>query len=367
MSIPLYKPLVSKEERSAVSKVLKSRILSRGTEVDKFEREFAKFVGKKYAVAVNSGTSALQMLIRALGWKAGDEVITTPFSYVASANALLLEGVKPIFVDIDPDTLNIDPVKIEKNITKNTKGILLVHIFGLPADVAKIRLIAQKHSLDVIEDACEAIGRPSKRFPVSAIGVGSVYGFHENKQMTTLGEGGMIVTDDYKIATACASLRDQGRAKGKDWIKNVILGFNLRMTEAQAAFGSAQLKKIDLILKKRSMLAEHYQTKLLGIDHLELPFSVKGSLRSWFLFYVRFDDFRFKIKVCEALKKAGIGFSTNYFPPIYRFPAHSAFVKHDHVHTEQAYESILVLPLFTEMTKGQVDIVVSTIRKCLTI
>lgn len=244
MNIPLYKPYVSNREIGAVLRVLKSKKLSRGQEVENFEREFAIYTNKKYAIAVNSGTSGLHLLVRAMGWKNGDEVITTPFSYIASSNALLFENVKPVFVDIDINTLNIDPKKIEEKINNKTIGMLLVDILGLPVDEDKLLKIKNKYKLQVIEDSCEALGRPDDDFTVGNLADATVYGFHENKQLTTAGEGGMIVTDNVEITQKCMAMRDQGRSLKKDWINNVILGFNFRMTEIQSAFGREQLKNI---------------------------------------------------------------------------------------------------------------------------
>ena len=176
--IPLYKPNIEKKEIKAVLRVLRSGKLSRGKEIDKFEKEFAIYTKQKYAVAVNSGTSGLHLAARSIGWKKGDEVITTPFSYIASANVLLFEGVKPIFVDIDPLTLNIDANKIEEKITANTKGILLVHTLGLPIELDRVSELKRKYKLRIVEDVCEAIGRPTNTFNVTKLGDISVFGFH---------------------------------------------------------------------------------------------------------------------------------------------------------------------------------------------
>ncbi len=181
MNIPLYKPYISKDEIGAVLRVLRSKKLSRGQEVQSFEMEFAKYVGKKYAIAVNSGTSGLHLLVRVFGWKYGDEVITTPFTYIASSNALLFENVRPVFVDIDIKTLNIDPGKIREKIGKNVKGMLLVDILGLPVDYPKLAKIKKKYHFGVIEDACETLGRPSRNFTVGKLADATVYGFHEKK------------------------------------------------------------------------------------------------------------------------------------------------------------------------------------------
>lgn len=360
--IPLYKPYVSKKEVGAALRVLRSGKLSRGQETEDFEKRFAKCVGKKYAVAVNSGTSGLHVLVRVMGWKDGDEVITTPFSYIASANSLLFEKVKPVFVDIDPQTLNIDPKKIEKKINKKTKGLLVVDIFGLPANYKEIRKIADRYKLGVIEDACEAIGKPNRDFMVGNLGDAAVYGFHENKQLTTAGEGGMIVTDDLNIAEKCRSMRDQGRSNKKDWINNVMLGFNFRMTEIQAAFGSAQLSQIDKILRKRESIAKKYSESLRDLD-LILP-SGTPDKRSWFFYYVMFKDNKTRDRIHDILLSKGISSSKNYFPPIYNFPMYKKY-RVTCPNTETVSQTLLVLPMYFDMTMAQVDAVCRIIRETL--
>ena len=361
MNIPLYKPYIGEEEKDAVLRVLKLGKLSRGKEVEEFEKDFAQYSGKKYAVALNSGTSGLHVLVRAMGWKEGDEIITTPFSYIASANALLFEKITPIFVDIDPLTLNIDPRKIEEKITPRTKGIILVHILGLPADIVAIKKIKEKYNLQIIEDACEAVGKTGDDFPVSKIGDASVYAFHENKQLTTAGEGGMIVTDNPEIAQKCWSMRDQGRSLKKDWINSVILGYNFRMTEMQAAFGREQLKKIGKMLAKRELLAKKYFDLLVDTKGLITPQQMSPMKRSWFLYYVIFENQKIRDRIHQALETVGVGSSTNYFPPIYNFPMYSK-CKKDCGNTEKISSKLLALPMFYEMSESDVERVVDTIK-----
>ncbi len=352
MNIPLYKPEIGKHEKNAVMKVMKSGFLSKGLEIQKFETEFASYVNKKYAIAVSSGTSGLHLAVRAFGWKAGDEIITTPFSYIASSNALLYEGIKPIFVDIDPKTLNIDINELEKKITSKTKGVLLVHIFGLPSEKQKFLKLIKKYKLQVIEDSCEAIGRPTKSFPVGTYGDISVYGFFENKQMTSGGEGGMIVTNHKNIFDLCKSMRDQGRApKKENWIDNVILGFNYRMTEMQAAFGRVQLAKLDRMLRKREKLSKLYNTLLQNTD-LETPHLSYFS-RSWFVYYVIFKDKSIRHKIKKILDKENIKNSDSYFPPIPHFPLYRYDTSRYPI-SESISERLLALPLFTLLSEKSV-------------
>lgn len=364
MKIPLYKPYISSNEMSAVSRVFKSGKLSRGIEIELFEKEFASYVGKKYAIAVNSGTSGLHILVRTLGWKKGDEVITTPFSYIASANALLFESITPIFVDIDSHTLNIDANKIEGKITPKTKGMLLVHILGLPVNYQKIKQLKDKYNLRVIEDACEAIGRPDDNFIVTKLGEATVYGFHENKQLTTGGEGGMIVTDDPVIAQKCWAMRDQGRSLEKDWMKYVTLGFNFRMTEMQAAFGREQLKNIDKMLMRREEIAQEYSNLLNNVKGIITPDQMTNDKRSWFIYFILLENDEIRDRVYKALLDNGIASSTNYFPPIYNFPMYADYGKGCEV-ADKMFERILALPMFYEMTNNEIEQVSRIIKDVL--
>lgn len=361
MSIPLYKPEIGLDEENAVMRVLRSGFLSKGKEVQVFETEFALYVDKKYAVAVNSGTSGLHLAVRALGWKTGDEIITTPFSYIASSNALLYEGIKPIFVDIDRKTLNIDINELEKKITSKTRGILLVHIFGLPSERNRFLKLVKKYKLQVIEDACEAIGRPTEDFPVGTYGDVSIYGFFENKQMTSGGEGGMIVTNDKKVYNLCKSMRDQGRSlKKNNWIDNVILGFNYRITEIQAAFGRVQLRKLDQMLIKRKILSNLYN-RLLQNTNVETPFLSHFS-RSWFVYFVLFKNKNIRHRIKKILDKEGIKNSDSYFPPITHFPLYR-YDKFRYPVCESISEILLALPLFTSLSEESIKHICKIIKE----
>lgn len=349
MKIPLFKPHIDKACLRSVAAVFRRGKLSRGIEVERFEKSFAQFVGKKYAVALNSGTSALHVTVRVLGWKPGDEIITTPFSYIASGNAILLEGATPVFVDIDPDTLNIDIERIEAKITPKTKGILLVHALGLPVAAEPVRRLASKYNLQVIEDACEALAQSDDQFDVGKVGDLVVYGFHENKQLTTAGEGGMVVTDDADLARRVWSMRDQGRATGLDWIHKVTLGFNFRMTEIQAAYGTASLKSLERQLLKREQLAETYHSVLKNIPGISLPQGLFPDRRSWFVYFILCQDEHARLKIHQALTDADIASSTNYFPPIYKFPMYDKFRAESFPVTESVSERLLALPMFVDL------------------
>lgn len=364
MKIPLYKPYISKNERSAVLRVLKSGKLSKGREVEHFEEEFAKYVGKKYAIAVNSGTSGLHLSVKAMNWKDGDEIITTPFTYIASSNALLFENVKPVFVDIDIESLNIDPNKIKEQITDKTKGMLLVDILGLPVDYDKLVKLKNKFNLLIIEDACEALGRPTGSFTVGKLADVTVYGFHENKQLTTAGEGGMIVTDNIEITKKCRAMRDQGRSFDKNWMDNVILGYNFRLTEVQSAFGREQLKIIDKILKKRRLIAKRYSNGLKNLRSISIPIQKSFEMRSWFSYYIVCESSFVRDEICEALLSNGIASSKNYFPPVYNFPMYKGY-KGNCKNTEIISKTLLALPMFYEMNFKQVDKVIKIIKMAI--
>ena len=361
--IPLYKPYITAKERDAVLRVLDSGVLSRGPEVERFEDAFADYVGKKYAIAVSSGTTGLHVAIRTLGWKNGDEVITTPFSFIASGNALLFENIHPIFADIRED-YNVDPIEVKKKITKKTKGILLVHIFGLPAYSKELKDLISENNLDVIEDACEALAPPNSTFKVSKLGKCTVYGFYENKPITSGGEGGMIVTNDEEIAEKCRSLRDQGRLNHHSWLNHIQLGYNYRMTELQAAFGRAQLKRLDWMLQQREMLAERYNTLLAHVDGLTVP-PIEPK-RSWFLYTVQFKSKVARDKAMADLRSHGIG-AKEYFPPIHLF-AHFkeyGYKPGDFPVTEHAADTTLAIPFFIGMTYQQQDEVATIIVSSL--
>src|SRR3989344_3783913 len=254
-------PQLGQEELEAVRRVLNSGQLSLGPETEKFEQELASWVGAKYAVAVANGTAGLHLAVLASGITDGDEVITTPFSFVASTNCFLYERAKPVFVDIDPNTFNLDVNKIEAAITPKTKAILGVDIFGYPAEWDTLITIAKKHNLKIIEDAAEALGAEYKGKKLGSLGHPTVFAFYPNKQMTT-GEGGMIVTNDEDQYHYLKGLAKQGRGKDMQWLTHEYLGYNYRLTELAAALGRVQLKKLNQFLKDRNQIADWYGQQL---------------------------------------------------------------------------------------------------------
>jgi perosamine synthetase len=315
--IPLAKPVLGEEEERAVIEVLRSGQLSLGPKLAEFERLFAERLGVAHASAVSSGTAGLHLALRAVGVGEGDEVITSPFSFVASANAVLYERARPVFADIDPVTLNLDPVAAEAAITQRTKAILPVHIFGYPADMEAFERIAQKHELAIVEDACEALGaRHRDGIPVGGRGHPAVFGFYANKQITT-GEGGMVTLADPAMKEAIDSERNQGRAPDMGWLDHDRLGFNYRLSDIACALGIAQLQRLDEMLAARARVAALYREALEGIEGLQLPCADRdGDVRGWFVFVVQLPEHVDRDGVVRALAAQGIQ-SKPYLPAIH--------------------------------------------------
>ncbi|NLM97611.1 MAG: DegT/DnrJ/EryC1/StrS family aminotransferase, partial [Halanaerobiaceae bacterium] len=307
MKVNLSGPDIGSEEIVLVNRVLNSGILSIGPVVEEFEDRFKDYFGVKHAIAVNSGTSGLHLLVKALGIGEDDEVITSPFSFVASVNCFLFERAVPVFVDIDEKTLNMDINGIEEKITEKTRAIVAVDIFGQPMDMERIRAIAEKHNLKVIEDSCEAIGSEYNGIKAGTLADGAVFAFYPNKQMTT-GEGGMIITDDDRTAELCRSMRSQGRAVTGLWLYHERPGYNYRMSEVNAAIGLAQIKRLDEIIRRRQEIAELYHQKLSGIEGITLPYIDRNVSRmSWFVYVIRLADYINRDQVMTFLIERGVG------------------------------------------------------------
>lgn len=367
MIVPLSSPDITELEIRYVTEVLKTPDLSLGPMLTEFEAKIADFVGVKHAVAVNSGTSALHLIIRALGIGEGDEVITTPFSFIASANCILYERAKPVFVDINPLTLNIDADVIENRITERTKAILAVDVFGYPAEWDKLEQIAEKYNLKLIEDSCEAIGAEYKGRKAGTFGDAAAYAFYPNKQMTT-GEGGVVVTDNPEIAKLCRSMRNQGRENSSEWLEHLRLGYNYRLSDINCALGMAQLQRIDQLLSKREQVAQMYNIKLEHWQEVKLPFSDPGVKRSWFVYVVLLDDKyskKHRDSVLQKLREEGIGCS-NYFAPIHLQPFYVemfGFKKGDFPVTERISEQTIALPFYNNLSERNMDFVVQTLKE----
>jgi perosamine synthetase len=390
MNVPLSCPDITDLEVEYVTQVLRSGQLSLGPRVVEFEEKFADYVGSRYAVAVNSGTSALHLAVRALGIGGGDEVITTSFSFVASSNCLIYEYALPVFVDIDPHSFNIDPREISRFIQsccvfdpktrvltdvrngRRVRAILPVHVFGLPCDMDAIMKLARKYNLHVIEDACEALGGQYKGRQAGTFGDVGAFAFYPNKQMTT-GEGGMIVTDDKKTAMLCRSLRNQGRAPQSEWLSHMHLGYNYRLSDIHCALGLAQLERIEELLQGRTRTAALYEHALRDHPLIKLPSSAPDSKRSWFVYPIQLrtpsvsPESFLRDQLLTRLRARGIGCQA-YFPAIHLQPYFQEGYlaqKHFLPRTEAASKTCLVLPMFSSATEGQIRHVCTTLLEIL--
>ena len=394
MKIPLSNPDITKLEKKKVLEVLDTPNLSLGPKLNEFEEKFVDYVGSRYAIAVNSGTSGLHLCIRALDIKDGDGVLTAPFSFIASANCILFERAKPIFVDIDEKTLNIDVNKVEEKIkklrNKNSKlrAILPVHMFGRPCEMDEIMELSNKYDLKVIEDSCEAIGaeylstyrkessvkneklRKNKNWrKVGTFGDCGVFAFYPNKQITT-GEGGMIVTDNENIYKLCRSMRNQGRSENDGWLQHERLGYNYRISDINCALGIVQLERIGEILSKREKVAKLYNERLKEIEELITPQFDENKKISWFVYVVRLTN-KYSQKdrdlILNKLKEKGIGCS-NYFSPIHLQPFYRkmfGFKEGDFPVTEKVSQRTIALPFYNNLEEDHIDYVCKTLIKII--
>ncbi len=354
--IPLARPDLGPREEELVLEVLRSGRLSLGPMAERFERAFAAWLGVEDAVAVSSGTAALHLGVRALGWGPGDEVLTSPFSFVASANCLLYEGARPVFCDVDPFTLDLDPAAAAAAVGERTAGILPVHIFGYPAAMAELEALASGRGLGILEDACEALGAvDSEGRAVGARGNLATFAFYANKQMTT-GEGGMIVPDGAEAAARLRSERNQGRAADMGWLDHGGLGFNYRLSDVAAALGVAQLERLDSLQARRARVADLYERGLAGVDGVTAPAAGRGrERRGWFVYAVRLADGLDRDAVIERLASRGIA-SKAYLPCIHLFPhlRELGYREGQFPVAEATAAHTLALPFFPAMTEAQV-------------
>jgi len=367
--IHLSRPDIGEAEIQAVCQVLRSSNLSLGPKLGEFEEAFVQYSGRKRAVAVNSGTSALFLCMKALGIGPGDEVITTPFTFIASATSIMMCGAKPVFVDIDPVSLNIDPAKIEEKITSKTKAVLPVVVFGNPAGLGQVCDIAARHNLVVIEDSCEGLGSVLNGKKVGTFGMMSTFAFYPNKQMTT-GEGGMILTDDDELADVCVSLRNQGRSKGGGWLAHERLGYNYRLSDINCALGIVQLSRLDEFVAKRRKVAGMYQRLLAGDERLIVPQEPQEGRMSWFVFVVRLvrqKDIERRDEILQCMREKGVQVS-NYFPPVHLQPfiaEEFGYVEGDFPITDAVCKSTIALPFYNNLGSKEVGIVCAELKSCL--
>ena len=355
--IPLARPVMGEREEELALEVLRSGRLSLGPRLEEFERAFAARLGVASTSAVASGTAGLHLSVRAAGIERGDEVVTTPFSFVASANCVLYEGARPVFCDIDRRTLNIDPAAAEAAVGERTVGLLPVHVFGYPADMPALEGVAAQRGLWIVEDACEALGgRHADGRAVGARGHLSVFGFYANKQLTT-GEGGMVACPTAADKVRIDSERNQGRAPDMAWLDHDRLGFNYRLTDIACAIGLAQLERLDELLSARARVATLYGELLDGIEGLELPCpDADGDVRGWFVYVVQLPPDADRAAVIGALREAGIG-SKPYLPAIHLMSFYRERFGHregEFPVCEEVARRSLALPFFPQLTEAQV-------------
>jgi perosamine synthetase len=365
--IPLAAPDLGEREEQLALEVLRSGRLSLGPMGERFERAFAEWLGVSDAVAVSSGTTGLHLGVRALGWGPGDEVLTSPFSFVASANCLLYEGARPVFCDVDPETLDLDPAAAAAAVGEGTRGILPVHIFGYPAAMAEIEALAGRHGLGILEDACEALGAiDAEGRAVGTRGNLATFAFYPNKQMTT-GEGGMVIPPGPQEAARLRSERNQGRARDMGWLEHGGLGFNYRLGDLAAALGVAQLERLDQLLERRAAVAALYAEGLAGIEAVEAPIAARGSeRRSWFVYPVRLVVGSDRDAIVARLAERGIA-SKAYLPCIHLFPhlRELGYREGQFPVAEDASARSLALPFFPSMTEAQVARVCEALAETL--
>jgi perosamine synthetase len=370
VQIPLSKPWITEEDIKAVEEVLRTPYLSSGPKLPEFEKKLAEIANIKFAVAVNSGTSSLHLIVRSLGIKDGDEVITTPFSFIASSNCILFERAKPVFVDIRKDTYNIDSNLVEEKITEKTKAILGVDIFGQPAEWDRIEEIAKKYNLYVIEDSCEAIGSEYKGKKTGSFGVAGAFAFYPNKQITT-GEGGVIVTNDENVYKLSRSMRNQGRGEDENWLYHTRLGYNYRISDINCALGISQLDRLNKIIEMRDAVAKAYSKKLSEVEEVITPY-IRTSVTkmSWFVYVIRLkDNFNEKYRdyLITKLEEKGIQ-TRNYFEAIHLQPFYVeqfGFKEGDFPVTEFVSERTIALPFYTTMCEEEINYVVSNLKEVL--
>ncbi|KUK75717.1 MULTISPECIES: DegT/DnrJ/EryC1/StrS aminotransferase family protein [Methanobacterium] len=356
--IPVAKPLIGEEEIEEVEKVLRSGFIAQGPKVAEFEEAFANYVGAEHAVATSSGTTALHVALLALGVGKGDEVITTPFSFAATGNCALYVGARPVFVDIDPSTFNLDPEGIEDAITEKTKAILPVHLYGQPARMDRIMEISQEHGIPVVEDAAQAHGAKFQDQMIGSIGDMACFSFYPTKNMTT-SEGGMITTNSSKLADQARILKAHGE---RERYQHSVLGYNFRMTDIAAAIGLVQLKKLNGFNQKRIENAEYLTEHLKGISCIESPFVSPQVKHVFHQYTVRVKDGK-RNDVMNYLNQEGIGTGIHYPIPIYKQELYQNLGYNDHwSETEKAASEVLSLPVHPSLSVEELEKIVITLE-----
>ena len=363
--ISMAAPDLQPEDEEAVLEVLRSGRLGWGPRAEEFEAALAGYVGTQHAVAVSSGTAALHLIVRALGLGPGDEILLPSFTFAACVNAILYERATPVFVDINPETFNLDPADLENRISSRTRAVLAVDIFGQPANWDAILDIASRHDLRVIDDCCEALGAEYKGRKVGSFGDAGAFAFYPNKQITT-GEGGMIVTDNAELAMLTRALRNQGREEGKAWLDHQLLGYNYRLDEMSAALGVSQLRRIEEFVVRRAAVAEQYTERLKQFDWVRPPVVVPDVRMSWFLYVVILDEKIDRAQVMDSLAAQSIP-TRVYFPPLHLQSYMQPYVDRDQrlPVTEDVATRSLALPFHAKLTEGQVERAVAVLSKAV--
>ncbi len=362
--IPLAQPYLNGREIELVTEVISSGRLSLGPMLTRFEQDFARFVGTEHAVAVANGTTGLHVGAITAGWGPGDEVITSPFSFIASPNVITYVGADVVFADIDPDTFNMDPAAVDAAVTERTRGILPVHIFGYSADMDPMLATAARHDLTIVEDACEALGASYKGQTVGATGNPAVFAFYANKQMTT-GEGGMMVTDDAELAERWRSLINQGRADSGLWLAHDVLGYNYRLSDVASAIGVAQLEKLPGMLAMREQVAAEYDRLLSSVQGVSTPYR-GDETRSWFVYVVLLDEAVDRNAVMERLNSRGVQCKP-YLPCLHTQPVYleRGFKPGMFPVAESISARSLALPFFPTLSPGAQQRVVNELASAI--
>ncbi len=347
---------------------MRSSRLSIGPSQQEFESLFASYIGVAHAVAVSSGTAGLHLALLALGIGPQDEVIVPSFTFIAAVNAIRYVGADPIFIDIELQTMNLNPALIEAAISARTRAIVVVHTFGLPAEMDSILAIARRHNLFVIEDACEAIGAEYRGKKAGSFGDAAVFAFYPNKQITT-GEGGMVLTPHARIERELRALRNQGRYESDDWLQHSIIGYNYRLSEIACAIGAVQMKRIESILGSRKSVAEKYHRRLAGDRRIELPpNTIAGCSISWFVYVIRLHNRYSRLHrdaVLDALGLAGIG-CARYFAPVHLQPAYAGLKRMQHLPvSESVGERTIALPFYNHLSDADIDYVYDQLKRAL--
>jgi len=366
--VPLARPYLDEREEELVLEVLRSGRLSLGPTIDRFEELIAQRVGAPYAAAVSSATAGLHLLVRTAGIGAGDEVITTPLSFAATANCFLYEGATPVFADVDTRTWNVDPAAVEAAITDRTKAVIAVDIFGYPCELDALIALCRRHGLTLIDDSAEALGAEYKGKPIGSHGPPAVFGFYPNKQLAT-GEGGVVTTHSEELREELVSLRNQGRSySGGSWFDHVRLGFNYRWTDIQAAVGIAQLEKLDELLTLRSAAAARYNELLAGVDGVELaPADDDDHRRSWFVYVVQLAPELDRARVMADMREGGVDVA-EYMPCIHLLTymrERFGFTEGLCPVAEEISRRTLALPFFPGLEADDQEYVVEVLRAVL--